>query len=74
MTEQPIYEFTMRATEADPSGYYYPRWDLAREVIIRGSTKSEAVNKAAAMLGPTRRRSGWRWTFKIDRIREVTGE
>ena len=74
MSEQPVYEFTMRAIDADNSGYYHPRWDRAKTMRVRGATKQEAINKAATMLGKTPRGYGWSWIFKVDDIREVTGE
>ena len=28
----PVFEFDLRLTAQDPSGYYYPRWDLACDI------------------------------------------
>lgn len=67
-----LFRFDMRATEKDPSGYYYPRWDKARaqSVSVVAETKQEAINKAAKMLGPTTR-SGWYWIFRVDKITDA---
>lgn len=47
----PVFEFDLRLTAQDPSGYYYPRWDIAEKITVRAATKQEAVNKAAKALG-----------------------
>lgn len=68
----PVFEFDLRLTARDPSGYYYPRWDLAEKITVRAATKQEAVNKAAKALGKASR--GWPWTAVCDNIREVAPE
>lgn len=70
--DEPIFEYDLRLTAQDPSGYYYPRWDLAEKITVRAATKQEAVNKAAKALGKARR--GWPWTAVCDNIREVDVE
>ena len=61
-------KFKLRATEKDPSGYYYPRWDLAMKLEIESETKEKAFEKARSILGPTEKRKGWEWAIKIDEI------
>lgn len=63
------FEFTMRATGYDRSGYYYPNWDRAEHLTVRAATKQEAINKGAAMLGRHPRHGTW--TFKVDKIKET---
>lgn len=64
-----VYEFEMRATGYDRTGYYYPNWDHAEHVEVRAATKQQAINKAAEMLGQHPRHGSW--TFKVDKIREI---
>lgn len=68
--EKTVFEFQMRATLKDLSGYYHPRWDRAQNITARGSTKQEAVNSAAKVLGTPER--GWGWIFYCDDIKEVS--
>ena len=68
-----LYRFHGRATGQDPSGYYYPRWDLAQKISVLAATKSEATEKALTMLGTHPRFGGYRspgWTIIWDRIDE----
>ena len=66
-----MFEFEMRATEKDPSGYYFPRWDLSEKLIVKANTKQEALEKAEALLGETTRRRGWAWAIKVDSVTEL---
>lgn len=70
--QKPQFEFDLRITARDLSGYYHPRWDRAERVTVRASTKGEAFTKAFAMLGDCPRGHGWCWTGITDSIREVT--
>lgn len=45
------YRFKGMATGADPTGYYYPRWDLAQDISVVAATKAEATRKALTLLG-----------------------
>lgn len=65
----PIFQFSMRATPADTSGYYHPRWDQAEKMTILAGTRKEAAEKARVMLGEVR--SGYKWIFAFDQIDEV---
>lgn len=67
MTE---FEFHLRAVEHDPEGYYFPRWDRATPITVTATTRQQAINTAAAALGPCPRR-GWYWGFKVDKIKAV---
>lgn len=69
MTDSPIYLFSLRATERDISGYYFPRWDRARPLEVRATTEREALTKADALLPVLR--SGWAWAFQVDSVTEV---
>lgn len=65
----PKFEFQMRATARDPSGYYFPRWDLADKMTVTAATKSEAMKIAKEALGTAR--NGWGLVFKFDSINQV---
>lgn len=69
MSDSPIYLFSLRATERDTSGYFFPRWDRARPLEVRASTEQEAITKADALLPPLR--SGWAWAFQVDAVTET---
>ena len=69
MTGSPLYLFNLRATDKDTSGYYFPRWDRARSLVIQAPTEREAIAKADALLPPLR--SGWAWAFQVDSVTEV---
>lgn len=58
MTE-PTYRFKGRSIDADPSGYYYPRWDKARKLSVLARTKDEATEKALIMLGTPPQHRAW---------------
>lgn len=51
MTNQPKFRFVGRATGADPTGYYHPRWDRAQRVSVLAANRGEATRKAFAMFG-----------------------
>lgn len=68
------FEFKMRATDKDKSGYYYTRWDRAIPLTVIADNRSEAFKKCWALLGDSRRGSGWTWTAHIDSIKEVKDE
>lgn len=70
MSEEFVFEFTMRATGYDRTGYYYPNWENAQHLTVQAATKQEAINKGAAALGRHPRHETW--TFIVDSIREVT--
>lgn len=65
----PEYVFEMRYVARRDDPYYYTRWDLAKPVEVMATTKQEAINKAAEMLGSAG--SHAHWVFKVDRIRDV---
>jgi hypothetical protein len=69
-----MFEFHMRATLHDRSGYYWPRWDKATPITVRAATKQEAINQATTALGECPRGRGWFWGFKVDRIESVAAE
>lgn len=60
------FDFHMRVVDCDREGYYHPRWDKATPMVVRATTKQEAINQAAAALGECPR--GRYWGFKVDRI------
>lgn len=60
--------FHLRATEHDPEGYYFPRWDMATPVTVEAETQQDAIILAAKILGPTTRHRNWYWGFRLDRI------
>lgn len=64
-----LFRFIMRATPRDPSGYYYPRWDIAQKITVTAANKQEAMEKAGAALGENNRR--WPWAFQFDAINEA---
>jgi len=66
-----VFEFSIRATEKDPTGYYFARWDLAEKVKVKAETKKEAVDKVKAVLGELGSREGWPWAIVVDDIREI---
>lgn len=53
-----------------PSGYYYPRWDLAERLKVKAATKENAFDKVETVLGKTGD-SGWPWAMTIDDIQEI---
>jgi hypothetical protein len=62
-------QFNFNVTACDAEGYYFPRWDKAIRVSMVATSKQEAINKAAEMLGPTPRRgSNWYWGFRLINI------
>ena len=65
-----MFKFIMKATQCDPSGYYYPRWDKSQNISVVAETKDAAEDVACDFLGPTPR-SGWGWIFKISSIEPV---
>lgn len=67
--DDPVFRFTMRATPADTSGYYHPRWDTAQKLTVLAGTRRGASEKATAMLGEVR--SGYQWIFAFDQIDEI---
>jgi len=69
-----MFEFTIRVTEKDPSGYYFPRWDLAENIKVQAKTKGEAVKKVEGVLGETGPRRGWPWAIAVDSINEIDQE
>lgn len=66
-----MFEFSIRATEKDPAGYYFPRWDQAEKLKVHAETKDEAIKKARGVLGKTGNRRGWPWAFIVDSINEI---
>jgi hypothetical protein len=60
----------MRAIDVDDTGYYHARWDRATPLEVIAETKKEAINKAAAMLGPEPHGRGWSWRFITDSVEE----
>lgn len=79
MSDEPRYRFKGRAVGQDPTGYFYPRWDLAQPISVLASTRQEATNKAFALLGTHPRfgvsgfgdrRDTPGWGLKWDRIEE----
>jgi hypothetical protein len=50
----------MEYIDYDPDGYYYERWDLAKQVSILAATKKEALEKLWAMLGDAPRYRSWK--------------
>jgi hypothetical protein len=66
-----LFEFDLKAVEHDREGYYFPRWDRATPITITATTKQDAINKAAAMLGPCPRGRGWYWGFRVGAIRSA---
>lgn len=75
-----IYRFNGRATGSDPTGYFYPRWDLAQSVSILARSGEEAVEKAVNMLGTHNRfgvsgfgdrRDTPGWAIRWDSVDEV---
>lgn len=70
VTAEPLFEFTMRYIDKDPTGYYYERWDRATPTLIIAPTKAEAYTALWAMLGPSPRH--WTWTAQIDKVRQLT--
>ena len=65
-----MYKFTMKATQCDPSGYYYPRWHRAQNITVIAEKTEIAEQMARTVLGSTPR-SGWSWIFKISSIEQV---
>lgn len=63
------FEFDIRATPKDPTGYYHPRWDNAYKISVIAEDKEQAKSIATAMLGKSSR--GWPWAFSFDGIRQT---
>jgi hypothetical protein len=66
-----VFEFAIRATEKDPTGYYFPRWDEAEKLTIKAETKAGAITKVKKVLGETGSRRGWPWAITVDSIKEI---
>jgi len=62
--------FKMKAVEKDPSGYYHIRWDRTTPITVEASSRDDAMNKAAALLGKTDH-YGWVWAFEFESITHV---
>jgi len=65
-----MFKFAMKATQCDPSGYYFPRWDNAQSIAVIAESAEHAQQIACNVLGSTPRR-GWYWIFKITKIEQV---
>ena len=67
------YRFKGRATGADPTGYYHPRWDKAVPISVLAATQPDATRKALELLG-THARFGnhvyYGWALIWDSIEE----
>lgn len=63
MIDLPIFEFKFKATPQDPTGYYFPRWDLAKDVTVNAANINDAKILAANLLGDNNR--GWPWALKL---------
>ena len=61
-----LYLFRTRVIAADPTGYYYPRWDKALPVQVIARTRAEAWDKAEAIMGSPP--SGRKWSVRIDSV------
>lgn len=66
-----MFEFAIRATEKDPAGYYFPRWDQAEKLTVKAGTKAEAIKKVKAVLGEAGDRRGWSWAITVDSMKEI---
>lgn len=66
-----MFEFQIKATEKDPTGYYLPRWDQAERLTVKAKTKAEAEEKVKAVLGKTGKRRGWPWVISVDAVKEL---
>lgn len=74
MSTETMFRFKGRATGNDPTGYYYPRWDRAKEISVVAHDRSEAFTKAFVMLGDHPRfgnRTHYGWTIVWDSVDEV---
>jgi hypothetical protein len=65
------FQFSMRATHHDPSGYLYDNWGNAQKVTVVADTKQEAMTKAKVVLGKPPQ--GRVWIYHFDNIKEVQG-
>lgn len=59
-----MFKFIMKATQCDPSGYYFPRWDRAQSIAVVAETRDRAEEMACSVLGSTPR-MGWHWIFEV---------
>lgn len=66
-----MFEFEIKATEKDPTGYYFPRWDQAEKLTVKAETKAEAAEKVKAVLGETGSRRGWPWVISVVGVKEI---
>lgn len=64
-----LYEFKMKYTEMDKSGYYHTRWDRGVVAEVVASTKEEAFEKLWVLLGKCNR-SGFCWTAQLLSVRD----
>ena len=67
-----LYTFNTRVIAADPTGYYYPRWDRALPVQVVARTRDEAWDKAAAVMG--RPPSGQEWRVRVESVEPYVEE
>lgn len=63
------FEYVLRYTDRDVDPYYYTNWDRGGKITARGTTKQDAINKAAAALGHAG--SGRYWVFRVVAISEA---
>lgn len=65
-----MFEFNIRATEKDKSGYYYPDWEKAQKIMVKAETKALAMEKVESVLGKPSK-DGYEWLMTIDDIQEI---
>ena len=69
MSNKPLFRFNTQVVKADPSGYYIPRWDRAKNVTVLGHTRDEAIKKVKGMMGEPPH--NYVWAVSIDSASEI---
>lgn len=61
------YVFHFKVIDADPSGYYHPRWDRALPVTVHAPDSDTAYKRVFALMGDAPER-GWVWRARLDKV------
>ena len=72
--EKPLYRFEGLCVVGPNNADRPTPWDKGKQLSVLASNRTEAVDKALAMLGPTgSEHLGWgqSWKVRFDRIEEV---
>lgn len=64
-----LFEFTMKAAEADTLGCYSTNWETAENISVFAKNRNHAYDLASDALSDPR--GGRKWVFRVENIRHV---